>query len=269
MGARDASLKGHEIAETLARDLGKAGMTIISGMARGIDTSAHNGSLVTGTIAVLAGGANIVYPEENRPLYEQIIEAGCVISDQPLGCEPYAKLFPRRNRLISGLSLGVVIIEATLQSGALVTARMAIEQGREVFAVPGSPLDPRFAGTNDLMRQGALLVEKAEDLLSHIRNAPKGLAPASAPLVQIPLRASDENELPIARAIILDYLSPSPISVDDLIRQSGLTPAVVLTVLLELELAARIERQAGHKVTLINSADVEETPWQEPQSISG
>ena len=262
VGARNASLNGRKMAETLARELGKEGITIVSGMARGIDTAAHQSSKETGTIAVLAGGADVVYPEENRALYEQIIEAGCIVSDQPFGYEPYAKLFPRRNRLISGLSLGVVVVEAAVQSGSLITARMALEQGREVFAVPGSPLDPRAAGTNDLIRQGAILVEKPADVLTHIHSMPKsaGMAEPPAQAIAAPPNAGDENELPIARVIILEFLSPSPTSIDELIRQSGLSPSAVLTVLLELELAGRIERQAGHKVSLIGEADSHHLP---------
>ncbi len=198
VGARNASLNGRKLAESLARDLGAAGIVIVSGMARGIDTSAHQMSVKTGSVAVLAGGADIVYPEENRALYERLLDEGCVISDQPLGCEPYAKLFPRRNRMISGLSLGVIVVEAALQSGSLITARMALEQGREVFAVPGSPLDPRCMGTNDLIRQGAILVEKADDVLTHIHALPQRrlLGVGEPPALEIePPEPFDENEL--------------------------------------------------------------------------
>ena len=251
VGARNASLNGRKLAESLARDLGKHDIVIASGLARGIDAAAHQGSLGTGTIAVMAGGVDKVYPEENRALYEKITEQGCVISDMPLGTEPRAQLFPRRNRLISGLSLGVIVVEAALKSGSLITARLALEQGREVFAVPGSPLDPRCGGTNDLIRQGAVLTESAGDVLSHIHALP---ARASEPVnddIAAFAGPVDEGDLADAREAILENLGPSPVSIDELIRECALPPGLVLTVLLELELAGRIERQAGHKVALV------------------
>jgi DNA processing protein len=251
VGARNASLNGRKMAEVLARDLGQEKIIIASGLARGIDAAAHQGSLATGTIAVLAGGVDIVYPQENAALYDQLIEHGCIISDMPLGCEPHAKLFPRRNRLISGLSLGVIVVEAALQSGSLITARMALEQGREVFAVPGSPLDPRCTGTNDLIRQGAVLTEKAGDILAHIHSLPPGLD--EPPLLDFDAQPLyiEENELAAGRAKILENLSTSPVLVDELIRQCEVSAPLVLTVLLELELAGRLERQPGHRVVLI------------------
>ncbi len=251
VGARNASLNGRKMAETLARNLGKEDIVIASGLARGIDAAAHTGSLTTGTIAVVAGGVDVVYPEENRALYDQLAEVGCIISDMPLGCEPHAKLFPRRNRLISGLSLGVIVVEAALQSGSLITARMALEQGREVFAVPGSPLDPRCTGTNDLIRQGAVLTEKAADILAHIHSLPTGMAEPPISDIGAFVAPIDESDLAAARAKILENLSPSPVPVDELIRNCQLSAPVVLTVLLELELAGRLERQAGHRVVLI------------------
>lgn len=251
VGARNASLNGRKMAETLARELGKEGIVIASGLARGIDTSAHHGSLSTGTVAVLAGGVDIVYPEENRGLYDQLANVGCIISDMPMGCEPHAKLFPRRNRLISGLSLGVIVVEAAEKSGSLITARMALEQGREVFAVPGSPLDPRCKGTNDLLRQGAVLTEKASDILSHIHAMPKELAEPRRSEFEDFAGAIDDKQLTTARDKIIECLGPSPVAVDDIIRACALPAAVVLTVLLELELAGRLERHAGQKVALI------------------
>lgn len=258
VGARNASLNGRKMAESLARKLGEQGIVIASGMARGIDTAAHQGSLPTGSIAVLAGGVDIVYPEENRALYERLAENGCVISDQPLGCEPYAKLFPRRNRLISGLSLGVVVVEAARQSGSLITARMALEQGREVFAVPGSPLDPRCEGTNDLIRQGAVLTESAADILNHIHALPTGFGEPSKPELETPEAAMTEDDLFHARDIVLESLGSSPVGIDELIRDCVLPASVVMTVLLELELAGRIERQPGQKIVLISSASEED-----------
>lgn len=251
VGARNASLNGRRMAEILARDLGREDITIVSGLARGIDAAAHAGSLATGTVAVVAGGVDTIYPEENRALYGQIAEQGCIISDQPLGLEPRAQLFPRRNRLISGLSLGVVIVEAAQKSGSLITARLALEQGREVFAVPGSPLDPRANGTNDLIRQGAVLTEKAGDILAHIHGLPGRMAEPPTPEIEAPATRIDEGELAAARAKILENLGPSPVLVDELIRQCQLSAPLALTVLLELELAGRLERQPGQRVALI------------------
>jgi DNA protecting protein DprA len=169
VGSRNCSAAGAKFAERIARELGDAGYTIVSGLARGIDAAAHRSSLASGTIAVLAGGHDHIYPAEHIPLLEQILPAGAAVTEMPLGWEPRGRDFPRRNRLISGLSVGVVIVEAARRSGSLITARMANEQGREVFAVPGSPLDPRAEGTNGLLKQGATLVTEAADVLSVIR----------------------------------------------------------------------------------------------------
>ncbi|MDD3288277.1 MAG: DNA-processing protein DprA [Alphaproteobacteria bacterium] len=251
VGARNASLNGRKMAEKLADELGKNNFVITSGLARGIDTSAHRASLSTGTVAVIAGGVDIVYPEENRGLYEQICENGAVVSEQHFGCEPRAQLFPKRNRLISGLSLGVIVVEAAKQSGSLITARMALEQGREVFAVPGSPLDPRANGTNDLLRQGAVVTEGAADVLAHIHSMPKNLMERPSSDIDYPSEPINEQQVDAARAKILENLGFSPVAVDELIRECQLSPPLVLTVLMELELAGRIERQPGHNVALI------------------
>lgn len=251
VGARNASLNGRKMAERLASDLGRQGLTIVSGLARGVDTAAHHASLTTGTIAVVAGGVDVIYPEENRGLYEKLVECGAVISDQPLGGEPRAQLFPKRNRLISGLSLGVIVVEAAKQSGSLITARMALEQGREVFAVPGSPLDPRANGANDLLRQGAVLTEGAEDVMRHILAMPQAPAEPRFAFESPAQAALDEEDAAAAQEKILENLSPSPVMVDELVRQCQLSPALVLTVLLELELAGRVERQPGHQVALV------------------
>ncbi|MGE4351752.1 MAG: DNA-processing protein DprA [Bdellovibrionales bacterium] len=250
VGARNASLNGRKMAERLAYDLGVKGYIITSGLARGIDTAAHKKALLTGTTAVLAGGVDVVYPEENKGLYEQIIESGCILSDQPMGTKPQATLFPRRNRLISGLSLGIIVVEAAQRSGSLITARMALEQGRDVFAVPGSPLDPRANGTNDLLRQGAILTETAQDVLTHL-NAPKTLFSEkdSQPFEDAKPRL-DEAQLPAAREEILMNLSTSPVCVDELVRECQLSLPLVHTILLELELAGRLERQSGNCVAL-------------------
>lgn len=251
VGARNASMNGRKMAERLSRDLGMEGFVVTSGMARGIDTTAHHNAMETGTVAAVAGGIDKVYPRENQTLYEQLIETGCVVSEQPLGSEPKAHLFPKRNRIISGLSLGVVIIEATLRSGSLITARMALEQGREVFAVPGSPLDPRAAGPNDLIRQGAQLVEKVEDILENVDKQQPLLCEATEDNFTSPPTIVDESILNGAREKILMNLSTSPIAVDELVRQCQLSLPLVLTILLELELAGRLDRQPGHQIALI------------------
>jgi DNA processing protein len=259
VGARNASLNGRRMARDMARELGEAGFTVVSGFARGIDTAAHEGALATGTLAVLAGGIDIVYPPENAALYDRLAESGLAVAECALATQPTARHFPRRNRLISGLSLGVVVIEAALRSGSLITARMAAEQGRQVLAVPGSPLDPRAQGCNRLIRGGATLVESAEHVL-------EALAPQiSAPLLREPLSSAPrphattvpeggdgpEPDRARATAQVLERLSPTPTAVDELLRDCQLSPPVVLTVLLELELAGRIERQPGNRISLL------------------
>src|SRR5207302_1162468 len=234
----------------LARDLGDAGFVIASGLARGIDQAAHRASIASGTVAMLAGGHDRIYPPEHEDLLATIIgDGGAAISEMPMGHVPRARDFPRRNRLISGAALGVVVVEAALRSGSLITARMAAEQGREVFAVPGSPLDPRAAGANDLIKQGATLVTEAADVIQAVE--PIMERPAA-----FPLREGDGEALapdPDAndRARIIDLLGPSPISLDDLIRMSDASAAIVRSVLLELELAGRLERHGGGLVSLI------------------
>jgi DNA processing protein len=168
VGARNASANGRRLAHELAAELGEAGIVVASGMARGIDAAAHGGALATGSIAVVAGGVDIVYPQENRGLYQALAQEGAIVAELPLGIEPQARHFPRRNRIISGMALGVVVVEAAAKSGSLITARFALEQGREVFAVPGSPLDPRSRGANDLLRHGATLTETAADIVSQL-----------------------------------------------------------------------------------------------------
>ncbi len=257
VGARNASASAIRYTQGLARELGKTGLSVVSGLARGIDTAAHGGSLDSGTLAVLAGGADIVYPPENQDLYEAISERGAVISEMPPGTRPQARHFPRRNRLISGLALGVVVIEAAEKSGSLITARFALEQGREVFAVPGSPLDPRCRGSNRLIKQGAVLVQSAEDVIEVIgpmvQQPALWEAPAQAkkgaPEPHQPCVAADAGSESERRRVI-DLLSSTPIGVDDLIRLSELTPASVITILLELELAGRLDRHAGNQVSI-------------------
>lgn len=252
VGARNASLAGTQIAGQLTQAIGAHDFTIISGLARGIDTAAHHSALETGTGAVLAGGIDIVYPQQNQKLYEAIAERGVLISEMPPGTEPQARQFPRRNRLISGLSVGVVIVEAAMRSGSLITARFAAEQGREVFVVPGSPLDPRSRGGNALIRQGATLVESVDDILEglkHVRQPPLS-EPDMAPAIYPPAQQLDVSSLERERPHILELLSPTPVEIDRLIRQTGLPTALVSAILLELDIAGRLERHAGQRVSL-------------------
>ncbi|WP_183316187.1 DNA-processing protein DprA [Chelatococcus caeni] len=293
VGSRNASAAGLKFTQRLARELGEAGFVVVSGLARGIDTSAHNASLATGTVAVLAGGHDRLYPAENAPLLDEIVARGVVVSEMPMGWEPRGRDFPRRNRIVSGLSLGVVVVEAARRSGSLITARFALEQGREVFAVPGSPLDLRAEGTNDLIREGATLCASAEDVV-------RGLAPlvAKAPAGdfglmdatreradedplwdELDLDALDgdpprlEGEAPRATAErpeagsyaasfdggetarddmgrVIGLLGATPVSVDDLVRASGLPIRSVQLVLFELELAGKLVRHGGNAVSL-------------------
>jgi DNA processing protein len=253
VGSRNASLNGRRFAGNISAALGAAGFVVVSGMARGIDTAAHRGALATGTVAVVAGGIDVVYPQENAGLYAEIAARGAVISEVPLGVHPQARHFPRRNRLISGLALGVVVVEAGLHSGSLITARMALEQGREVFAVPGSPLDPRARGANHLIRQGAALTESAEDVLDLVdRPIERRADVISRPAIEAPPPSiPDDTGVETARRTIAESLSPTPVTVDEIIRTCQLSPAVVTTVLLEWELAGRLERHPGNKVSLI------------------
>jgi len=250
VGSRNASAAGMRFAERLAHDLGKAGFAVVSGLARGIDGAVHRASLGSGTVAVLAGGQDCIYPPEHATLAEAILADGALISEMPMGWEPRARDFPRRNRLISGLAGGVVIVEAARRSGSLITARMALEQGREVFAVPGSPLDPRTEGSNDLIKQGATLVTDAADIVAVLRpilGQPSEVA-AAEPRTPPALDAEPGND---ERVRIVDLLGPTPVSLDDLIRLSGSSPAVVRVALLELELAGRIERHGGGLVARV------------------
>jgi DNA processing protein len=249
VGARNASAAGVKFAERLAREFGDAGFIVVSGLARGIDAGAHRASLATGTVAVLAGGHEHIYPPEHTGLIEQLLAAGAALTEMPLGWEPRGSDFPRRNRLISGLALGVVVVEAARRSGSLITARMALEQGREVFAVPGSPLDPRTEGTNDLLKHGATLVTEAADVLNVVR-------PILGRRIDV---SGQEPERPISplgepqddeRARIVGLLGPTPVSIDDLVRLSGSSPAAVRVVLLELEISGRLERHGGALVSL-------------------
>jgi DNA processing protein len=253
VGSRNASGAGLKFTQRIARELGEAGFAVVSGLARGIDAAAHGASLASGTIAVLAGGQDRIYPPEHAELLEAILALGVALSEMPLGWEPRARDFPRRNRLISGLSLGVVIVEAAKRSGSLITARFALEQGREVFAVPGSPLDPRAEGTNGLIKQGATPVTETSDIIAVLQ-----------PIMQerkLPAREPDRRPEDDAvggvepasdeRTRIVALLGPAPVQIDDLVRLSKSSAAVVRMVLLELEIAGRVERHGGGLVSLL------------------
>jgi DNA processing protein len=250
VGARNASAAGMRFAERLARDLGAADFVIVSGLARGIDGAAHRASVATGTVAVLAGGHDHIYPPEHGDLAEAILAHGALVSEMPLAWEPRARDFPRRNRLISGLAVGIVVVEAAKRSGSLITARFALEQGREVFAAPGSPLDPRAEGSNDLLKQGATMVTEAADVIATVR-------PILGQSIELsvgepeasPLHGRDPGS--DERARITQLLGPTPVSIDDLVRLSASSPAVVRMVLLELELAGRLDRHGGALVSML------------------
>ena len=246
VGARIASAGGQRIARGLASQLGEAGMTVVSGLARGIDAAAHWGSLSTGTVAVLGGGVDDVYPSDNQDLYERIVAEGCVLSESPPGTRAQARDFPRRNRIISGLSRGVIVVEAEIRSGSLITARLAAEQGREVFAVPGSPLDPRSRGPNALLRDGATLCERVEDVLDVLGSVRAArIKPGQPAPVEI---AADLDDATLSAVEAL--LSPTPTPRDDLARSLGLPVAVVSGALLELSLVGRTRLLPGGLASL-------------------
>lgn len=249
VGSRNASGAGRTMTARLARGIGEAGWMVASGLARGIDTAAHEAGLATGTIAVIAGGHDRPYPRENEALQERIAEQGIVLSEMPMGWEPRARDFPRRNRLVSGLSLGVVVVEAAERSGSLITARLAGEQGREVFAVPGSPLDPRCGGTNALLKQGAALVTDVDDIID-VLHPLAGRIDTTGGTQESGASAGDYEPGDDARSRILLLLGPSPVGIDELVVLSGRPAHEVQIVLLELEIAGRLERHSGNTVSL-------------------
>ncbi|WP_454745516.1 DNA-processing protein DprA [Ciceribacter selenitireducens] len=254
VGSRNASISGAKFAALMARDIGRAGYAIISGLARGIDTAAHRASLETGTIAAMAGGLDRPYPPENIDLLREICDGrGLAISEMAFGWEARGRDFPRRNRLIAGVALGVVVVEAAARSGSLITARLAGDFGRLVFAVPGSPLDPRCEGTNGLLKEGATVTTRPDDVLH-----------ALAPLTAIDLFSGREADEPGGsedhgmapppsdndRARITDALGPTPVEIDDIVRHTGLAPSAVYLVLLELDIAGRLHRHPGGLVSI-------------------
>lgn len=247
VGARNASALGKKMSYKFAQDLGSNGWGIASGLARGVDTSAHKGSLETGTLAVLAGGIDNIYPPENEDLYHEIAQKGLLMAESPWGVKPHSILFPRRNRLISGISQCLLVVEAALKSGSLITARYALDSGREVFAIPGHPLDPRARGVNYLIKNGAVLVETLEDILTEVSPTLRGKPPS-----QIDIIAEQGSLLPRnnSRKILEDNLSFVPIRVDELIRECNLSAQEVWIILLEMEIAGRLERLPGNCVAL-------------------
>ncbi len=258
VGSRNASLNGRKFTERMAQDLGRAGVAVVSGLARGIDTAAHTGSLATGTIAVVAGGIDVIYPPENKDLYARISgDGGLIVAESPFGQEPFAQSFPRRNRIISGLSQGVVVVEATMRSGSLITARLAGEQGRDVYAVPGHPLDPRAEGPNHLIREGAILVRGAMDVLEAMQTFGAGHPVPAAQESDAFLSdggqgAFSEDDAAQVRAELLAALSLAPVQVDELVRAAGLPVAAVQVAVIELELAGRLSRLPGNRVVLVS-----------------
>lgn len=255
VGSRNASISGMKLAAKIARELGEHGQTIISGLARGIDSAAHKASLGSGTIAVFAGGIDCPFPEENIPLAEEIVaNGGMLVSEMPMGWRAKAIDFPRRNRLIAGLSLGVLVVEAARRSGSLITARIANENGRLVFAIPGSPLDPRAEGTNYLIKQGAILVTGSADIT-------EALAPVGGSEPQLPFDAGEDGDeftqVPVTvapdslRQSIVSALGPTPTEIDDILRMTSASPGEVQLILLELDLAGRLERHGGNRISLI------------------
>lgn len=249
VGSRNASAIGQRYARNMASDIGAAGLVIVSGLARGIDTAAHKGSLPSGTIAVMAGGIDVIYPPENAGLHALIGESGLLVSEVPCGQQPTAQHFPRRNRIISGLSHGVLVVEATLNSGSLITARLAGEQGRDVFAVPGSPLDPRATGTNALLRQGAILTETADDVLMALTFEQGRIRPPRQRLETTPTLHTDPATPEDLQAEILARLSATPVETDELVRQTGASAANVSAAILDLEFAGLLTRHPGQRVS--------------------
>ncbi|WP_170404194.1 DNA-processing protein DprA [Ruegeria arenilitoris] len=246
VGARNCSSLGARMARGLATDLGKQGFVVVSGLARGIDTSAHMAALDTGTVAVMAGGVDVIYPAENTDLAKNIAESGLRVSEQPMGVTPQARHFPRRNRIISGLAQAVVVVEAAAKSGSLITARDALDQGREVLAVPGHPFDARAAGCNLLIRDGATLVRSAEDVV-------EALPRQQADMFEAPEPATEPDPAPSGAALhreILARLGPSPIAEDQLIRDIAATAGEIGPALVDLELDGRIQRQPGGLLSL-------------------
>lgn len=242
VGARNASSLGTRMARALASGLGEAGFTVVSGLARGIDAAAHLATLESGTIAVQAGGVDVIYPVENTTLAQDIAIQGLRISEQPMGLQPMARHFPSRNRIIAGLSRATVVVEAAAKSGSLITARDALDQGREVLAVPGHPFDARAAGCNMLIRDGAALVRNAADVMDQLGPAK---TPAASPPIPTAAAPAPQRDIAALHTDILSRLGPSPVAEDQLLRDLAVAPGIATPVLVELELNGHILRHAG------------------------
>lgn len=253
VGARNASINAQRHAESLAGSLAAEGYVIISGLARGIDTAVHNGALQDGTVAVIAGGIDIIYPAENEDLHHAIAEQGAVVAEMPPGTKPTQRHFPTRNRIIASMSLGIVVVEAAQRSGSLITAREAAERGAEVMAIPGSPLDPRAAGCNQLIRDGATLVQNHHDIIEALSARPPMAEPEMPEPMRMDIDTTSENDIASARSTILDGLSAEPIEIDDLLRWCNTPPACVHAAILELEIAGHLLRLHGNRVSKILS----------------
>jgi DNA processing protein len=254
VGSRNSSVAGAKFTRALASGVGQAGYCVVSGLARGIDAAAHEAALQTGTVAAFAGGVDVVYPERNEGLASAIIEhSGALVSEMPLGWKPRAQDFPRRNRIVAGMALGLVVVEAARRSGSLISARLASEMGRDVFAVPGSPLDPRSEGANHLIRNGATLITSADDILADIAPVAGQSKQASFALEERKAPARLEDPSDNDRKILLSAIGHTPTDVDDLIAHTGLAPGVLQMLLLELTLAGALERHSGNRVSMVQA----------------
>ena len=251
VGARNASINAQRLAQELAEDLGNQGYVVVSGLARGVDAAAHNGALAGGTIAVIAGGIDVVYPAENTDLHESIAEAGLILAEMPPGTQPTPRHFPIRNRIIGGLALGTVVVEAAERSGSLITARETAERGGEVMAVPGSPLDPRSQGCNHLIREGATLVRNVTDITECLSRPIGAALPAAQNWETGRLTPGSPESIEKCRDRILEGLGPDATDIDEVIAWCDAPTATVLAALLELELAGRVTRHHGNRICLV------------------
>ncbi|MCH2037923.1 MAG: DNA-processing protein DprA [Rickettsiales bacterium] len=256
VGARNASVNGCRFAQHIASQLSEAGFIVVSGLARGIDRFAHRGSVEHGTIGVIAGGIDHVYPKENQDLYDAIPNKGAIVAELPIGAVPVGRNFPQRNRIISGMSLGTLVVEASERSGSLITARYALEQNRDIFAVPGSPFDQRCRGTNQLIKNGAIMVETVEDIIHSVQHfdpliSHDGVFEAGADYTKSSQRKTDDVVFETIRKEVINTLSSTPVGVDELVMHTGLAVEQIITVLVELELAGRLERHPGNRVSMV------------------
>lgn len=254
VGSRDCTLNGKLIAKKFAQELGNNGFLVVSGLARGIDTSAHQGSIEKGTLAFLGGGVDVVYPTENKDLYEEIATKGALVSEFKIGTPPIASNFPKRNRLISGMSRGILVIEASKNSGSIITANMALEQGRDVFAIPGSPLDRQSSGANTLIQNGAILVQNVEDIINSLNTYTLKESANKFKNTQLNfenISQIDDNKLESAKSYLLQILSSTPISVDIILRETDFNFDVIQNAILELELIGKVIRLPNNSISLI------------------